>query len=46
MEKSIPKNDSFQPENIIFLIGYFLFLFLILLEIEKLANQKLSSRES
>ena len=40
MEKSIPKNDSFQPENIIFSIGYFLFLFLILHEIEKFANQK------
>lgn len=38
MEKFIPKNDSFQPENIIFLIGYFLFLF----PIKKLANQKLS----
>ena len=40
MEKSIPKNDTFQPENSVFLIGYFLFLFLILLEIEKFANQK------
>ena len=40
MEKSIPKNDSFQPENSVFLIGYFLFLFLILLEIEKFANQE------
>ena len=40
MEKFIPKNDSFLPENSVFLIGYFLFLFLILLEIEKFANQK------